>query len=98
MIRDINTNLTCASFRRFRELALQYKRSADQSCQTQDGEPVGIAEYLHSIFNYILSYHFNDKFDTSENSFVRWENLQPLLKFVSQTLKKREEWHLYGLW
>jgi len=81
----------------FRELALQYKRSADQSCQTQDGELVGIAEYLHSIFNYILSYHFNDKFDSAENSYVRWENLQPLLKFVSQTLKKRDEMHLYGL-
>ncbi|KAI9285791.1 hypothetical protein BC943DRAFT_323072 [Umbelopsis sp. AD052] len=94
--KDNVEQLKVSSFM-FRELALQYKRSADQSCQTQDGEPAGIAEYLHSIFNYILSYHFNDKFDTSENSFVRWENLQPLLKFVSQTLKKREEWHLYGL-
>ncbi|KAG2183334.1 hypothetical protein INT43_006339 [Umbelopsis isabellina] len=81
----------------FRELALQYKRRADQSCQNQDEEFVGIAEYLHSIFNYILSYHFNEKIDSAENSFVRWENLQPLLKFVSQTLKRREEWQLYGL-
>ncbi|CAM0143074.1 unnamed protein product [Umbelopsis sp. WA50703] len=81
----------------FRELALQYKRRADQSCQNQDEEYVGIAEYLHSIFNYILSYHFNEKIDSAENSYVRWENLQPLLKFVSQTLKRREEWQLYGL-
>lgn len=85
-------------FVRFRELALQYKRRADQSCQNQDEEFVGIAEYLHSIFNYILSYHFNEKIDSAENSYVRWENLQPLLKFVSQTLKRREEWQLYGLW
>ncbi|CAO3658376.1 unnamed protein product [Umbelopsis vinacea] len=94
--KDNVEQLKVSSFM-FRELALQYKRSADQSCQTQDGELVGMAEYLHSIFNYILSYHFNDKFDSAENSYVRWENLQPLLKFVSQTLKKREEWHLYGL-